>query len=116
VTDAQALYGAIAVISACAIFIARAILAAKKGAEIVAEFDKYKAYAVIAAKYVEEKIADDYGTGEDDSKVAKSLHKLDIYLKKFVELVKEKENTLPTKELIDRAKAWSVELADRVGK
>jgi len=115
-SDAQALYGAIAVISACVVFIARAIIAAKSGAEVVAKFDKYKVYALLAAKWVEAQVPDDYGTEEDASKVAKGVHKLDMYLKKFTELVGEKENTMPTGELIDMAKAWSIELSDRVGK
>jgi hypothetical protein len=82
----------------------------------VAAFDKYKAYAVIASKFVEAKIPDDYGTTSDATGTEKSLHKLDLYLQKFVELVKENENALPTEQLIDMAKAWSVELAERLKK
>jgi len=114
-TDAQALYGAIAVISACVVFIVRAVLAAKKP-ELVGEFDKYKAYALIAAKFVEDKIDDNYGTEDEASKVASSLHKLDMYLKKFTEIVKAEENALPSDKLIDMAKGWSVELSDRASK
>lgn len=115
-SDDQTLYGAIAVVTACVVYIVRFVLNLKKGAEAVASFDKYKAYAVIAAKYVEAKIDDDYGTAEDATGTAKSLHKLDLYLKKFADLVKENENTLPTAELIDLAKAWSVELAAKFTK
>ena len=114
-SDDQTLYGAIAVVVACVVYLTRFILTLKKP-ESVAAFDKYKAYAVIAAKYVEAKIDDDYGTAEDATGTAKSLHKLDLYLKKFTELVKENENALPTAQLIDMAKAWSVELAERLKK
>jgi len=113
-SDDQTLYGAIAVISACIVFIVRAVLAAKKGAEVVATFDKYKSYALLAAKWAEATIPDTYGTDADAGNVKKSLAKLDVYLKKFTELVKENENTLPNADLIDMAKAWSVELAKRV--
>lgn len=115
-SDAQALYGAIAVISACVVFIARAVIAAKKGVEAVEKFDEYKPYALLAAKWVENRVPDDYGVAEDATKVAKGLHKLDLYLKKFTEIVRDNVDVAPTKELVDRARAWSVELAERVGK
>ena len=112
-SDTEALYGAIAVIVACVVYIVRFILTVKKP-DAVAAFDKYKAYAVMAAKYVEAKVDDDYGTAGDATGVAKALHKLDVYLKKFNELVKDNENEIPSAELIDMAKVWSVELANRV--
>ena len=114
-SDDQALYGAAAVIVACIVYIVRFILVLKKP-DAVGSFDKYKAYAIIAAKYVEAKIADDYGTKEDATGTAKSLHKLDTYLKKFTQLVQEGENTVPNADLLDMAKVWSVELAERLQK
>jgi hypothetical protein len=113
-SDDQTLYGAIAVVTACIVFIVRAVLAAKSGVEAVAVFDKYKSYALLAAKWTEATIPDTIGSDADAGGVKKSLAKLDVYLKKFTELVKENENTLPNTDLINMAKAWSVELAAQV--
>lgn len=114
-SDDQTLYGAIAVVVACVVYIVRFVLSLKKPGSI-AGFDKYKAYAVMAANYVEAKIPDDYGKTSEATGMEKSLHKLDLYLKTFTQLVKENENALPTPQLIDMAKAWSVELAERLKK
>ncbi len=114
-SDDQTMYGTVAVIVACVVYLVRFILTLRNPAGVVV-FDKYKAYAVMAAKYVEYKIDDDYGTAEDAPSTAKSLHKLDMYLKKFTELVKENENAIPSAQLIDMAKVWSVELAERLKK
>lgn len=103
--------GASAVITACVLYVARAVLVYLGKSSIVGKYDAYKPYAVMAANWVEGQIPDDYGTGEADSKIAKGLHKLDQYLKKFADLVKIMEGNDPNPELIEEAKKWATELA-----
>ena len=80
----------------------------------VEAFAKYKPYAMMAATKVESMIADDLGLAPDASTVDKSLRKLDAYLRTFIQLVNMQEGEAPSKELLDEAKKWSVELAERL--
>jgi len=80
----------------------------------VEKYAEYKPYAMMAAKKVEEMIADDLGTDEKSSTVMKSLRKLDDYLKIFTSLVIASDSPNPTPELLAMAKAWSVELAEEL--
>ena len=115
-SDPQALMGAIAVVVVCLTVIVRMILVYKGKMDLVGKFDKFKPYAIMAAKWVEAKVPDDYGANEEDSKTAKAAHKLDMFLKKFLELSEKFGGEKPTEELKEEAMKWSVELADRVGK
>ena len=82
----------------------------------LAGFNKVEAYATLAAKWVEEKIPDDYGKDDEAPKYAKAAHKLDQFLKKFMETYEKFEGKKPTEAMIDEAKSLSVDLAERVGK
>ena len=107
----EIIVGAAAVICACAVYVARAVLVYLGKMSLVGKFDSYKPYAVMAAHWVEKQIPDDYGAGESDPKIAKGLHKFDMYLKKFSELVTVMEGENPNPALIEEAKKWSAELA-----
>jgi hypothetical protein len=113
-TDAQAMMGAAAVIAVCLAFVVRAILAYKGKTELVGKFDHYKPFAVMAAKRVEKQVPDDFGKGAEDPAYAKAAHKLDLFLKKFVEVVEKVDGTSPNDDLKKEAMKWSVELARRV--
>ena len=115
-TDVQAFYGAIALVVLAIVYIIRVVLEYKGKFEDAKNLEKYKTYAVMAAKKVEGLIPDDYGAGSSDPTVAKAAHKLDLFLKYFSDNVKTFEGENVTEKLIDKAKEWSVELADRVSK
>lgn len=112
----QIIAGAVAVVVVCAIIITRAILVRLGKGDAVANMDKYLPYAVMAAKYVEEKIPDNYGAGAEDPTTAKAAHKLDLFLRKFSENVEKFTGDKATEEMIDAAKGWAATLAERVGK
>ena len=115
-SDVQSMMGAIAVIVVCSLFVIRAILVYKGNTKLFGKFDKYFPFAVIAAKWVEEKVPDDFGSNEEDKSVAKSVHKLDLFLKKFLELTEKHTGMPATEELKAEAMKWSAILADRMKK
>lgn len=102
------------IIAACALIITRAVLAYYGKAKAVASFDQYKPFAIAAAKYVEEKVPDDYGAEAEDTATARAVHKLDLFLKKFSETVEKFDGKAPNEALKTEAMKWSVELAERL--
>ena len=80
----------------------------------VEKYAEYKPYALIAAKRVESWIDDEIGSDKDAGTVAKSLRKLDEYLKIFNAIVVASDSANPTAEVMALAKAWSVELAEEL--
>jgi len=115
-SNEQALMGAIAVIVVCLIFAVRSLLIYKGKLDLVGKFDHYKPFAIIAAKWVEKNVPDDYGKGQEDPKTARALHKLDVFLKKFIDMTEKATGVKPTEELKKEAMKWSAELAERVTK
>jgi len=105
---------AIGVVVACALYVARVVLAYYKVEGAVRAFDKYKPFAVMAAKWVESQVPNDYGVNTSDPSTARALHKLDLFLQKFNEIVKIQEGAEPSKLLQHEAMNWSVELAERM--
>lgn len=111
--DPMTLYALIGLVVACLLWVARSVLIYFNKAD---KFLKYYPFAVMAAKWVENNIPDEYGSHDADPVYAKAAHKLDVFLRKFVEYVKIFEGEKANQKLIDKAKEWSVKLADRVGK
>ena len=80
----------------------------------IEKYAKYKPYALIAAKRVEEWIDDEKGVSANASATEKSLHKLDMYLETFINIVNNTEGKAPTQAIIDAAKVWSIDLAEEL--
>jgi hypothetical protein len=80
----------------------------------VEKYAEYKPYALMAAKQVESWIDDEIGADKDAGTAAKSLRKLDEYLKIFNAIAIASDSADPTAEVIALAKAWSVELAEEL--
>ena len=113
-TNEQIVMYAAAVILVCVLYVARKLLVHFGKVSLASQYDQYLPYAITAAKWVEETVPDDFGAGADDPKVEKMAHKLDLFLKKFAEIYAKVEKKDPGPELIAEAKAWSVELAERM--
>lgn len=113
-SDNEALVGAVAVTVVALAFVVRSILSYKGKFDAVAKFDHYLPFAVMAAKWVETQVPDNFGAGTDDPKTARAAHKLDMFLKKFMETVEKQTGDKPTEELKKEAMRWSVELAERM--
>lgn len=75
-------------------------------------YAEYKPYALMAAKWVEETIEDELPA--DANKLTKSLHKLDMFLKKFNDIVQSQEGVSPSAGLMAAVKEWSIDLADEM--
>jgi len=112
--DVQAFWGAVGVAVACGLFIGRYVLAYFDRKSMVKAYDAYRPYAIMAARWVENQVPDDYGTDENDSSIAKATHKLDMFLKKFSQIVAVQEGEAVDENLRREAMAWSVELAERM--
>jgi len=108
------LYAAIGVTVACMLFVTRTILSHFGKDKLIKSFDKYKPYAIMASKWVEKNIPDNYGAESGDPTTARAIHKLDTFLKKFTEIVRITEGIDPTDALKNEAMNWSVELAERM--
>lgn len=106
------LYELIAIVCACAMFITLTILAKYKPS-IEVKFLEYMRPAMLAFKWVEANVSDEYGANEDDPKFAKAIHKGDLFLKKFTEFCDILEKPKPTTELIAHAEALAVKLAEK---
>jgi len=104
----------VAIIGACIMIVTRALLAYLGKSEAVKKFDHYKPFAIAAAKWVEEKVPDDYGADAEDTATARAVHKLDMFLAKFNETVVKFDGKEPSEELKREAMKWSVELAERL--
>lgn len=107
---------AAAIIVFCVLLVAQSVLAYMGKIKAVQAFKKYKPYAVMAAKWVEETIPDEFGANEEDSKTARAAHKVDMFTKKFLENVEKYTGDKTTKALQAEAMEWSVELAERLSK
>jgi len=114
--NAELMAYAIAAVAVCMVIITKAVLSYMGKQKAVDKINKYFPYAVMAAKYVEKNVPDDYGTNDEDSTTAKAAHKLDLFLKKFVENVEKFTGAKANDELKAAAAKWSVELAEKVGK
>lgn len=112
--DSDMLWTLVAVIFGAVLYVARSIALHYGSAVLQERMAKYLPYAMMAAKWVEEKVPDDYGAGTDDPKTAKALHKLDLFLKKFNEIVTAAEGKAPNEALKAEAMKWSTELAARL--
>ena len=111
----QILFGCLGVIVACAVLATRGLLAYFGRFKLVDKFDHYFPYAVMAAKWVERNVPDDFGAGADDPKLKNAAHKLDLFLKKCIELVETQTGEKPSETLKREAMKWSVALAERLG-
>ncbi len=110
----ELIYGAIAATAFALGVISRVIIAWRSGAVAAEKFDTYKSYAIIAAKWVERIVPDDYGASAEDSTTTKSLHKLDLFLRKYTELLAKCEGVSVNDALRSEAVRWSATLAGRV--
>lgn len=107
---------ALAIVTAV-VFFAYGKLSALTSSKTVAKIEdyaKYKPYALIAAKRVEEWIDDEMGVSPNASATEKSLHKLDMYLETFINIVTDADGTAPAVAVVDAAKEWSIELAEEM--
>ncbi|MCK5020228.1 MAG: hypothetical protein KAS32_24530 [Candidatus Peribacteraceae bacterium] len=114
--DTNVLYGVIAVIVFCVSYVALQVVGYFKGQKTIAKLQRFKPYAVSAAKWVEKQVPDDYGKGKDSPQYAKAAHKLDLFLREFNALITRAEGVPMNQILKEEAIKWSVELADRLGK
>jgi hypothetical protein len=80
----------------------------------VEKYAKYKPYALIAAKRVEEWARELGSINPNASTTEKSMQKLSMYLSTFNTIVQDAEKTSPTAAVIDAAKEWSIELAEEM--
>ena len=90
-----ALYMIVAVLLAALWVIARAVLPDK--------MSKYDAYVLMAFNWVEKSVDDDYGSSTEDPAYEKMIHKVDLFCKRFPELVSKFEGEMATKELMNYA-------------
>ena len=92
-----------AVIIVCALIVAKALAPSK--------FTKYDAYIRMAFAWVEKAVPDDFGADEEDPSYAKMVHKVDLFVKKFNEVLKTFTGEDATPAMIEYAKKLASELA-----
>lgn len=83
--------------------------------KITDTFDKYaeyKPYALMASQWVEEKIDD--VLPPNATKLQKSLFKLNTFLQKFNEIVRDDTGQTPSAAVMKAAKEWSMDLAEEM--
>jgi hypothetical protein len=106
--------GLAAVIVVCGTFVLRALLARYKP-DAYTKYEKYYPYAIMAAKWVEKQVPDAYGADLEDSGTAKAAHKLDLFIKKFLENAEKLGGAKPNDAALKaEAMRWSVELANQL--
>lgn len=104
----------LATIVAVFAYLAYVLTRAFASAKTAQGYLQYLPYAVMAAKYVERIIPDDFGTAESDPPTARAAHKLDLFLAKFCEILRDERGVIATDELKALAATWSVQLAQQV--
>lgn len=82
-------------------------------AVVPSAYTKYDAFIMMAFSWVEKTVPDDYGASEDDPAMAKMVHKVDLFLKKFQELTKQFTGEDANKNLINYALNLSAKLATK---
>jgi F0F1-type ATP synthase membrane subunit a len=92
-----------AVVLVCAYIVAKALKP-----DVVS---KYDAYVLMAFSWVEKQVPDDFGADEEDPAYAKMIHKVDLFVKKFTELLKTFTGVDATPAMIEYAKKLAAELA-----
>lgn len=75
------------------------------------QYAKYEPYIRMAFAWVEKTIPDDYGADEEDPAYAKMAHKVDVFAKKFTEILKTFTGVDATPAMIEYAKKLASELA-----
>lgn len=114
--ETEIMYGALGTIVACVIYVSKVILSYLKKDGIVKGYETYKPYAIMASKWAEKQVPDDYGADSEDPATARAIHKLDVFLKKFNDVVTIQDGVEPSQGLKDEALKWSVELAKQIKK
>jgi hypothetical protein len=99
----------LSVLSLAAVILAAAYIVAKAVKPDL--FSKYDAYVRMAFSWVEKQVPDDFGADEDDPAYAKMVHKVDLFAKKFTEILKEFTGVDATKAMIEYAKKLAAQLA-----
>ena len=105
---------AAATVTGCVLYITYKLMGYFGKTKLVESFDKYKPYAIIASKWTEKNVPDTFGADAKDPAIARSVHKLDVFLKKFNEIVSIHESENPNEKLIEEARKWSIELAEKL--
>jgi len=96
------LYALIAAILASVLVVVRAV---------VPKYAKYDTYVHMAFAWVEKVVPDDYGAGESDPALAKMMHKVDLFSKKFAEFMQTYEGRSATEDMLLYARNLASKLA-----
>lgn len=107
-------YGALCAATFAGVVLLRFVIGRLWGASAAARFAALLPYAIMAAKWVERAVPDDYGNNAEDPWTVKSLHKLDLFLKKFTELCEKMESIPIDDALRSEAVKWTATLAGRL--
>jgi hypothetical protein len=96
------------IITVIAVIIASLVVIMSKLAKD--EYEKYQGYVLMAFAYVEKTVPDDFGVNETDPAWAKMMHKIDLFSKKFPELVKQFTGVEANKTMIN----WAIRMASHL--
>jgi hypothetical protein len=103
----------LAVVAVCGIIVTKAILGYLNKTKALNTFNGYQGIALKVFEKIEKEIPDNFGTGTDDGKIQKSVHKLDLFLKEFGALYKKTSGKNMSAALMDEARIWVQIWADQ---
>ena len=103
---------AAAVIVVCIMIVVVAVLKRLGKYDIVKKIEGYQGIALKIFERVEKAVPDDYGTGEDDPAVAKAAHKLDLFVKNFVNYYEAATGDKANEALKAEVKVWALHWAE----
>ena len=103
----------LATIVVCALIVTKSAMAYFNKTSALDKLMGYQGLALKIFDTIESNIPDDFGRDDNDGKLQKSVHKLDLFMKHFGELYKKTSGENMTKELKAQAMHWVQIWADQ---